>query len=379
MDLTPAEYSLTHNKIQKLNDRAAKRGWTGRILITGQPHEVTDKLPSGLTRKRNMVHTSIDGEPPRYDGWTFLAKVEWAEGGMVLFTAPGIEGIDRTGIIEGTCDHCGINRYRKNTYIVRNDDGQQLQVGSTCLKDFLGWNTNPVWVSIPSDDDLFGEGGFGYADPHYSVETVLAASWAAIQKFGYVPASDYSGNATKYVVSAILNPTPKEREFSIAIQPFVAKAASMAKRIREFLLSDEFTGNGEYVLNLKNVAASEYVSSKFFGLLVSAPQAWAKAQERSLIKQRERAEVTNEFLGEIKDKLELPVTLKSIRFIDGYYGVTTLYTFATDDGHIVKWFSSRTVFTDADLDQPMTVKGTVKKHDEYQGTKSTVLTRVRKL
>ena len=88
----------------------------------------------------------------------------------------------------------------------------------------------------------------------------------------------------------------------------------MAKRIHEFLLSDEFSGFGEYVTNLKAIARSEFCQPKFVGFLASAPQAWAKAQERSLIKQREKAEITNEFLGEIKDKLELPVTLKSIRF-----------------------------------------------------------------
>lgn len=379
LPLTPAEFSLTREKIEKLNKRAEKRGWTGLLTITGEPFEEVTELPSGLKSKRNMVHTVISGEPPKYEGWTFLARIEWLETGAVVFTAPGITSVDRMNLVEGKCDHCKIDRYRKNTYVVRHDDGRELQVGSTCLKDFLGWSTNPVWVSLPSDDDLFGEGSFGHFEPMFSVETVLAASWAAIQKFGYVRAGDYSGNATKYVVNAILDPTPKEREFSTAIQPFVAQAASMAKRIRDFLLSDEFSGDGEYVTNLKNIAAAEYVNFRFFGLLVSAPQAWAKAQERSLIRQRERATVTNEFVGKIGDKLELSVTLKSIRFIDGYYGVTTLYTFATNDGHIVKWFASKTVFTDADLDQPIMIKGTVKKHDEYQGTKSTILTRVRKV
>jgi len=382
IDLTPAEFSLTVEKIEKLNQRAIKRGWTGLLTVTGEEFTEETKLPSGLTKKRQMVHTIISGDAPKYDGWTFLAKVEWTDGGMVLFTAPGVEGIDRNGITEGGCDHCGIDRYRKHTFIVRHDDGRQLQVGRTCLKDFMGWNTNPVWVSVPTSDDLFSEGGFGRTAPVYTVETVLAASWACIQQFGYVPAGDYSGNATKYTVATVLDPNPrneKDMQLSREIRPHVDRAASMAKRIREFLLSDEFSGNSEYVYNLKAIAASEYVDYKFFGFLVSAPQAWAKAQERSLIKQREREEITNEFLGEIKDKLELPVTLKSIRFLEGDYGTTSLYTFVTDDGHIVKWFSSRVVFEERDIDQPMTIKGTVKKHDEYKGTKSTVLTRCRKL
>ena len=381
IDLTPAEFALTSEKMNKLNQRALKRGWTGIITVTGEAFTEETDNGVGLKRTRQMVHTVISGDAPKYDGWTFLARIEWTDNDeAVVFTAPGIEGIDRDRLAPMWCDHCGIKRYRKYTYAVRNDDGNELQVGSTCLKDFLGWNTNPVWILPPSDNDLYGESGFGHSTPVYSVETVLAASWACIQAFGYVRTTDYSGQATKYTVLAVLDPrTPAERELARKITPHIAESASMAKRIHAFLLSDEFSGFGEYVTNLKAIARSEFCQPKFVGFLASAPQAWAKAQERSLIKQREKAEITNEFLGEIKDKLELPVTLKSIRFLESDWGVTTLYTFATDDGHIVKWFSSRRVFTDRDLERPMTIKGTVKKHDEYQGTKSTVLTRVRKL
>lgn len=380
IDLTPAEFGLTAEKIAKLNQRALKRGWTGILTVTGEEFTEVTKLDNGLERKRQMVHVTISGNAPKYDGWTFLARCDWSDGGMVLFTAPGVEGIDRSGITEGACDHCGIDRYRKSTYIVRHDDGRQVQVGSTCLKDFLGWNTSPVFIYPPSDDDLFGEGGYGHSTPVYDVETILAASWACIQEFGYVRSGDYSGNATKYTVLSVLDPrTPKEKELSAAIRPHIPESMNAARMIRDFILSDEFSGTSEYVINLKNIARSEFVEPRFVGFLVSAPQAWAKARERSLIRERERAEFTNEFLGQPKDKLELTVTLKSIRFIESYYGVTTLYTFQADTGHLVKWFASKTVFTDADVDKTFAIKGTVKKHDTYQGTRSTILTRCKAL
>lgn len=374
IDLTPAEFALTSEKMAKLNARAVKRGWTGIITVTGEAFTEKTDNGVGLPRERQMVHTIISGNAPSYDGWTFLARADWTDGGMVLFTAPGVEGIDRSGITEGKCDHCGINRYRKSTFIVRSDKGEQVQVGSTCLKDFLGWNTNPVWILPPSDNDLFGEGGFGHSTPVYSVETILAAAWACIEAFGYVRSGDEG--STKGTVLAVLDPrTPAERALAQKIRPHIAESANAATMIRDFILSDEFSGYGEYVTNLKNIARSEFVEPRFTGFLVSAPQAWTKARESSLIKQRENNELVNEFLGELGDKLELPVTLKSIRFIEGNYGVTSLYSFVTDDGHLVKWFSSRAVFRDGDVDRSFTLKGTVKKHDEYNGTKSTILTR----
>lgn len=379
MDLTPAEYQLTAEKMDKLNARAAKRGWTGHIAVTGEEFTEKKQLANGLIRKRQLVHVTISGSPAKYDGWTFLARADWADGGMVLFTAPGVENIDRTGITEGACDHCKINRQRNSTFIVRHDDGRQLQVGSTCLKDFLGWDTNPVFIYPPSDDELF-EGGYGHFDPIYDVETVLAASWACIQEFGYVRSGDYSGNSTKYTVLSVLDPrTPDERKLAEKIRPHIPESANAARMIREFILSDEFSGGSEYVTNLKNIARGEFVQPRFVGFLVSAPQAWAKAKERTLIQQRERSEIDNTFNGPIGDKKELNVKLISMRFVDGPYGVSTLYTFKGDDNRIYKWFSSREVLTEDDVDKDITIKGTVKKLEEYQGKISTMLTRCKVL
>jgi hypothetical protein len=378
MRLTPAEFTATQDKIAKLNARAVKRGWTGHLEITGENITVTEHGPSGLPISKVYVDATVTGDAPKYDGWTFLARLEWADGGMVAFTAPGIDSIDRDGLSEGTCDHCGINRYRKYTFLVRHDDGRTMQVGSTCLKDFLGWDTSPVWISEPTDSDLFGDAGYGHYSPSYTVESVLSAAWAAIQQFGYVPSQGY-GQPTKYTVADILDPyDAKSRELATAIAPHVADAASMAHKIHEWILSDDFNGASDYVYNLKNIARSEYVESKFFGFLVSAPQAWAKAQERSLIRQRESAEMLNEWNGEIGDKLELSVTLKSIRYIDGPYGVTDLYTFAGTDHRVYKWFSSRMIFNDVS-DDVVKIRGTVKKHESYQGNRATVLTRCKVL
>ena len=311
---------------------------------------------------------------------TFLARLEWdRDSGLVVYTAPGVESIDRSILREGACDHCKIDRYRKNVYLIENDNGKTMQVGSTCLKDFLGWNVNPVWIATPSENDLFGSDGFGYVEPTYSTETILAAAWACIQEFGYVRASDFNGCPTKYTVADVLEPrNEKSRELARLIAPRIPDAIKQASLIREWILSDEFSGNNEYVINLKNICAGEFCSFKKLGFLVSAPQAWAKGIERSLIRKRESAEINNTYGGEIGEKLELTVTLKSIRYTDGYYGTTSIYTFAGADNRIYVWFSSRNVWSET-TDEPMTIKGTVKKHSEFRDVKQTVLTRVKEM
>ena len=148
MELNDTEYAKTTEKIDKLNQRAANRGWTGRITVTREVVTETKVNAIGLMVTRTYNDVTISGEPPCYDGWTFLASLDFdPEIGLVVNTAPGVDKIDRTGLADGECQPCETKRYRRHCYLVRNEAGKQMQVGSTCIKDFLGWSANPVFIS----------------------------------------------------------------------------------------------------------------------------------------------------------------------------------------------------------------------------------------
>jgi hypothetical protein len=380
MQLTDTELAATRDKVAKLNARAANRGWTGRVTVTSEPVEITETGESGLPVTRFRHEVTIDGEAPCYDAWTFLAKLDWdPEAGLIVSTAPGVKSVDRDGLVEGDCDHCKRDKAnRRHCYLVRHADGRQLQVGSTCIKDFLGWQAHPAFVSDAQVSDELEScwGGSGGREERYSTETVLAAAWACIREFGWHPASSDSGTPTKYTVADVLDPRGDQaRELSRKIRPHVPDAVAQAGVIRDYILSDAFSGDSEYVINLRAVAAAPSCPVKNFGLLVSAPQTWARSVERDLRRQAENANRVNEWAGEVGDKIEATVTIKSIRYLDGDYGTTTVYTLAGEDGRTYKWFASRSALGDEVTGQPVKLKGTIKKLDEYQGAKSTSLIR----
>src|SRR3546814_12905316 len=92
---------------------------------------------------------------------------------------------------------------------------------------------------------------------------------------------------------------------------------------------------------MKAVAAGKMVSARNIGLLASAPQAWARALERSLIREREASVyAASEYIGSEKERLELTVEVKAIRYRESDWGSTTIYTMITEDGNVVKWFAS---------------------------------------
>lgn len=384
--ITFAEYQATVEKIEKINARAERRGFTGRLAIEAEKIVVTSTDDLGFTVEEIFYDVAITGDAPSYNGWTFVATLDWdAEAGLITRCAPGVEEIDRDGLRDGWCDHCKTNRQRVATYLVRNEAGEQRQVGSTCIKDFLGWTATPVFLSTAEVEDEIDHllAGGRWAERRWSVDTILAVSWAAIQAYGFVPTSRaYDDTPTRDIVATVLDPNPRskaDRELVEKLRPYVARSADQARIVREWVLGDGFTGGGEYVHNLKAVAGAETAGMRNVGLLASAPQAWARAQERDLIRRQEQAELVNEFFGEPKQRLDLKVKIKSVRGIPTMYGTSALYTLIGTEGsaanHVFKWFSSAWALGETADDTVHTIRGTVKGFEDYNGKKTTVLTR----
>lgn len=387
--LSPDEYRATQDKIDRINERAVKRGFTGRLTVTGTPRTRTYRNPVGFEITEHVYDVTIGGTAPSYGGCTFLATADFdPEAGVILRTAPGAEGIDRGSLRPGYCEHCKLRRDRKDTYVIRTADGQQVQVGSTCIKDYLGWSGAPVFLSTDDvsreiSDTLTG----GHFDRRYDTLDVLAVAWATVKAYGFVPAGSYgAGPTTKDTVLDVLDPvTKRARQLAADLAPYIAESAERAHALRTWI-TEELTGGSEYVTNLRQVARADTVSVRNVGLLASAPQTWARAQERDLKRAQAADELMSGVVGQPKDKIiSVPVVIKAIRWIAGTYGTTTLYTLVTTGegkatggpfaaGHVLKWFASRDAFGDKEGAE-LTIKATVKGRDDYNGFTSTTITR----
>lgn len=386
--LSTGEYAATVEKIEKINDRAEKRGFTGRLEVVGVPREKKSTHPlTGIETVETVVDTQITGKAPSYAGFTFLARIDRVGDTFTIATAPGVDHVDRALVHAGECDHCGFNRRRNNTYLVRNDEtGETVNVGSTCIKDFLGWDASVVFFTqadLSEDLDSLNFGG-GYYERHFTVDTVLATAVAATKAHGWVPASSYDDMPTKSVVSLALMPPmklhPREKALLEAMAAFADEAVAHAANVKAYILSDDFAGQSTYVENLKVLAAADVVTSKHFGLLASAPQAYARhlGQVAERKAQASKSE-GSEWVGQVGDKKVLVEgTIEQVRYFHGDYGTTTIYKILSKEGNLFTWFSSNGALGD-DEGVEVKITGTIKKHEEFKGTKTTVLTRCKVL
>ena len=97
---------------------------------------------------KKIYTVELNGEPPRVEGYEFVAKVEHTEEGNIINFAPNVQNKDvpeayRT--VVQACDVCKEKRERNNTFILKllKDDVQRfpdkksgdfIMVGSGCLK-----------------------------------------------------------------------------------------------------------------------------------------------------------------------------------------------------------------------------------------------------
>ncbi|KKN37432.1 hypothetical protein LCGC14_0763350, partial [marine sediment metagenome] len=147
--------SVLGDKIKKINKRANKigcpelkitdHGTTVRIHPVDAEANVMGKDWDNC-RKITYHKISIDGEPPKVAGWTFLGTLDHVtiEGAVLVNTVPGNKIPTQFHNVKAYCDHCKKIRRRRDTFVLRNDnvapwDEQEYKVvGRNCLKDFLG-------------------------------------------------------------------------------------------------------------------------------------------------------------------------------------------------------------------------------------------------
>jgi hypothetical protein len=185
--------------------RGDEDGHSKRRALPGEVESFAKRRP-GLY-DTNLVYfrfvtVRVIGTTPRQAGWEFVATLQHLadEDGNpmnLLRTIPSFKGqlpVEYRTASPENCDHCQkAIKTRKETFIVRHEDGTWKQVGRNCTQDFLG-NKDPqqvtaaleLWLAV---EELFGgaeEGGFGGGGEYrFGIEEFLAVTAAMIRKDGW--------------------------------------------------------------------------------------------------------------------------------------------------------------------------------------------------
>lgn len=382
--LNAAEVAATKAKLAKLQARAARKGFTGQVDLKAVPATRSYQSPGGLPVTEHGFDVTITGEPPRYAGWRFVASVDTADGGTVLRYPPGAEEtVANDQVRPGECDHCHTHRDRRSTVLVAHDDtGQLLQVGRSCLKDFLGHSTLPVLLTLDDVTASLDRSPSG-TPTSWDTPSVLAYAWAAVEALGWTPASasEHGRNPTRDVVRLALTGGRGADDLRTALAPHLAEATTRAPQLRDELLTG-LTSTAGYEANLVAVLRGDAVEARHLGLAVSAITAHQRLQaDRQRDQAREHAAATVDHVGAVGDKVTLTGTVTTALRVDGYtYRSPDQVMLVVDCGTAVAKMTTTAAWAyQLKGGDPLTVTGTVKAHTEWHGIKQTVLTRPKRL
>lgn len=362
---------LLIERLEKLQKRAEKLN-CGSISWTVGKSELVKTREFGYIR---VFSVDVQGDAPVIDGWSFVAKVEHLEAGNVLYKASSLEVPVRYRTTDYTlCEHCNTRRVRTFTYIVEKD-GVFMQVGSTCLRDFLG-HADPEALAEFAQElyglaDIVSDFEYGGDEQTYSKTIVklpefMAYVAMAVEEHGFVGRSKAGMGNPASADIALYHMFPSQYQEKVYPSKGNGETAdAVIKYVREVVAGQELD---DYLHNVVTIFAQDYIEYDHAGYAASAITLYLRHLE-------EKARVDDsrsEYQGVVGKRQDWTLTVTKVMTFDGYYGTSHMHIMQDDAGNVFVWSSSSYQFEIGDV---VTGKGTVKEHKEYRGIKQTVLTR----
>lgn len=335
----------------------------------------------------DAIDLHLDSEIISMNGWTVLARVEDINDKKVVdcFTEvckPQWYKVDMH------CDHCGTNRKRSCVFICKHEDGREVQVGRTCLKDFTGIDPRAVveygslkWAVVSGVyTEFLGDDGINPDDEmikcrYYTTKTIIALAVDTISREGYKKSSEQV--STKYQVTSKLLEGDYPSE----------DAMKTAEAICKWIDGEKVRENDNLMRNCQTLVKAKIAKVNMIGYLVYLPVAYGKALEA----RQNQNTINSEYVGEVGERLSLEIkTVKCLSlggYMYGHYNIKETYFWRmTDlDGNALIWKTDKNLAQIAGIEFKMynefpvtfSLTGTVKEHNEYKGEKQTVMTRCR--
>jgi hypothetical protein len=374
------------NEVAKMNRKAAKYGLPLIKIIVGDSYTEKQLIKEYGYFKRICIektNVTIIGNIPNIPNFSIAAVIDHHPIAIVHSYMEIPEHFRNRG---SYCDHCHSMRMRNKTIILKNKEtGEFIQVGSTCLKDYLNLDisrelSHLTWVDDIKDEyeNIVG----GRMEYNFDLLDVFTATVKIINTFGFVKVSDNdyeSGKVgTKYHLSDYFIPNSQDTvdyyKNKLTLNDEIA--TETAKHIIDWIKNND--SNNEFMVNLKAMISLESIPTKYFGYIAGAVASYIRENESKKV---EKIEFNNTYRPEeIKSRITFKARLISIRAIDSFYGTSYMHKFMDDENREIIWFCSGNPLMNSDeIDsyKIITITGTIKEKKEYNNKKQTYLTRVK--
>lgn len=278
---------------------------------------------------------------------------------LIYIVKKGIKLDKKYKTIKSNCEHCNINRKRNKTVLLQDIKGNIIQIGTTCLKDFTGIEGIDVIKNYTDIEDIIIKySGMSVNDTY-------------IKNTKFVNTKEYLGNCIKEIKeNGYIKEETKENAWNnLKINKIEKIFLNEAEKVIKYFKNMKIKNN-DFLENIKLNVTEEYTrKSGFVAYSYIAMQEQIEKENKEKIRQEENKK--SNYIGNIKDKIEIKVTVVNSFRYETEYGINYINIFKDAQGNIYKWNTSKFFKND----KKMILAGTIKAHEKYDGQKQNVLTR----
>jgi hypothetical protein len=348
-----------HDRIERI-DRRARRLGTGpvRLVDTGQ-------------REAGRAVVVLQGDTPCLRGWRIAAVVRHRGADAEFRPVPGAPILPSPAERWRTasCDRCNVARNRKETFLLLHEgDGAVRQVGSSCMRDFLGGHDperlcrQAEYLLLAGAELSDADAGTAKTATTIELEAFTAHAARVIRRAGWIARA----SATEQ--------TPSSGD----------QAEASLERGAPLEPADLRLARGTIAWARELLPLKPDPSAFELDLVAAVREPWITCRERGLIcaavmiRRRElaRARARSRHQGRIGQELEVAGLVEHVFDRPSARWGTVHHAVLRDlQGNRYRWWSSRPL--PVEENRAYRLSGRVTAHDEYRGERETVLTRCR--
>lgn len=350
--------------------------------------------PTGTTEQ--VAKLELSTVAPAIGNYELLARIDHLKDDRIYIRPMGETHLDfvriRADHASKICEHCGLKRNRKVTFLLRSERGE-VQVGSSCLQAYVG-DSDPRRALVQAD--LFSRarelvaaavGQEQQDSPRKirppAVDIYLAHVAAVIRsEGGFVRKADMDSEHMATALTAMENYRLEQLgEVDEAGRPTWIEVGETEHRyvartkaeFLEFANRSDLDGYDKRLSTLlgKDLAwpDSQGMLATLFERVFALRKHYGSRYGQALNSKHAR------WLGEVGDKVDLVATLNGMgKPVDSKYGPQFPHYFTTDDGHLATWFATNIQLS---VGARYRVTGEIKRLDRFKRDRITVLTKCR--
>jgi hypothetical protein len=315
-----------NGRLESFNRRATKNGLPEFTAMIERYRDEDGRLVSIV---------SMNDTLPQFSGWSILAVMDFVARDDITETLtrvlPGKSlPVEFEKGDSKRCDHCNVRHSRVQAIVIQHTDGRVMQVGKSCMTDFLGKDADTLislmWL-VDFDGELKGMRG-GSRKEAIDLVNYLHSVRRAIRAYGWVSRTKAQENHTQSTADVAWNIMYDKDSRKAAIEAIKINNRPVAYKITEALdWAIQQSGN-EYLDTIATIARLDIVPRKYDGFAASILASY----EYHLAKEAEKALEQKTAKPATNGRQSVTGTILSIKEKYSQYGVVFKMLLKTVEG-----------------------------------------------